>query len=169
VKHITHVALFCRDLDRSVAWYRDILGMKIMASNPGHFFGMSFGHKHHDLALVQAPPNFADPKKPSVGLYHFAVDTGSFEETLSVFDRVREQGVEVEKSIDHRLGIGVYLKDPDGNLVELWSEAFPSMEEAVASIAKMDPPFNENPIGYPIEIHKIWEESRGVSGSGHEK
>lgn len=155
VKFITHVALYCRDLEFSSSWYQRLLGMKVQASAPGRFSALSFGHKHHDLALVQAPKEFADPQRGQVGLYHISIDTGSFEESVDIYRRAMAENNEFVKAIDHRVGHGIYLRDPDGNIIELWSEVYPSMEEAVAQLDKFDPPFAQNPIGYPLDIAAV--------------
>lgn len=152
LKFITHVALFCAELDRSVRWYSDVLGMRVMAQSPGRFAAMSFGHKHHDLALVQAPPEFAPPDPPRVGLYHVSVDVGSFAESLALYDRAMQAQSPFVKAIDHRVGNGIYVRDPDGNIIELWSEAYATMTEALGSMESMDPPFEENPVGFPLDI-----------------
>jgi len=153
-KFVTHVALYCRDLDKSAAWYRRVFEMKVLAEAPGRFAALSFGERHHDFALVQAPPEFRDPAPPRIGLYHIAVDTGSFAESLAIFKRARAENAEFVKAIDHRVGNGIYIRDPDGNILELWSEIYATMAEAIASIAKMDPPFQENPIGFPLDIEE---------------
>jgi catechol-2,3-dioxygenase len=166
VKFVTHVALYCRDLARSVAWYCDVLGMSVKASAPGRFAAVSFGHKHHDFALVQAPAEFADPAPPQVGLYHVAIDTGGFEESVALLRRAKAVNSVFVKGIDHRLGIGIYVRDPDGNVIEFWSETYATMEEAIAKIATLDPPFAVNPIGYPLDIEAVLATGEPVRASG---
>lgn len=159
MKFITHIALYCANVDDSISWYEDILGMKVRAMAPGRFAGMTFGERHHDMALVQAPPDFNPANRPQVGLYHISVDTGSLDESLRIYDRAKTAGRLVfEKAVDHRVGTGIYIRDPDGNLVELWSEAYGTMKEAVEAIDHFDPPFEENPIGWPLDIEQLWTE-----------
>lgn len=166
-RFFTHVALYCADLGRSIRWYQDVLSMGIVAQSPGRFAAMSFGEKHHDLALVQAPPHFAPPSTGRVGLYHVAVDAGTFEESLALYRRAMAAGSEPVKAIDHRVGRGLYVRDPDGNVIELWTEAYPSMQEAIASIGSMDPPFEENPIGFPLDIEASLRDGRPVHAPPH--
>lgn len=161
-KFITHVAFYCQDLGKTVSWYQDVLEMNIVAEAPGRFAALSFGDKHHDLALVQAPEGFGKPEVQKAGLYHYAIDTGSFDASMKIYERAKELGVVVEKAMDHRLGRGIYIRDPDLNLVELWSESYPSYVEAIASLTDMDPPFSENPVGWPIDdIYAEWKKLQG--------
>lgn len=156
MKFITHLALYCSDLETSVDWYRQVFDMKVIASSPGRFAAISFGEKHHDLALVQAPDTFGPPEVKRAGLYHFAVDTGSFDNSMRIYGRAKALGGSAEKAIDHRLGMGVYVRDPDQNLVELWSETYGSYAEGIATLPKMDPPFSENPIGWPFDAEDAY-------------
>lgn len=163
VKFVTHVALYCGDVNKTSKWYQNVFGMKVLAEAPNHFAALSFGEKHHDLALVQAPPAFGRAEIKRVGLYHFAVDTGSFDSSMRIYERAMQAGALFEKAIDHRVGKGVYVRDPDLNLVELWSEHYPTYAAAVQSLSEMSPPFAENPIGYPLvidEIYRTWKSSQ---------
>ncbi|MEM8935264.1 MAG: VOC family protein [Pseudomonadota bacterium] len=157
-KFVTHIALYCKDLERSVEWYQSVLGLKIMAESKGKFTGMTFGEKHHDFALVQAPPDFGDPVVKKAGLYHISIDTGSRDNSFEIYDRFVKQGGTVDKAINHRVGYGIYIRDPDLNLIELWDELYKSYEEANATIPHFDPPFSENPIGWPFDIDTAYEE-----------
>jgi catechol-2,3-dioxygenase len=155
---ITHVALYCRDLQKSIDWYDHVFGMKIIASSPGRFAALSFGEKHHDVALVQAPDDFGPPEVKKAGLYHVSIDTGSFDNSMRAYERAMEMGATAEKAIDHRLGHGIYIRDPDLNLIELWSESFPSYAEAIDSLPQLDPPFSENPVGWHLNIDEVYDE-----------
>ncbi len=166
VKFITHIALYVGDLERSIRWYEDVMGMKINASSPGRFAAVSFGYRHHDLALVQAPPDYKPVDTDRVGVYHMAIDTGSFDNSMRIYGKARELGMlDFVKATDHRLGVGIYLRDPDGNIIELWSEYHKRMDDAIASIDKMDPPFEENPIGFPMDMEETWRKWSAEHGA----
>lgn len=69
---ITHIGLNVGDLRRSVAFYRDALGMKVMKSADGRFATVSFGYQHHDIALIPARGPDAAPGR--LGMNHFAIE-----------------------------------------------------------------------------------------------
>ncbi len=164
MKFVTHVALYCQDLQKSIDWYEHVFGMKVTASSPGRFAAITFGERHHDLALIQAPDDFGPPEVKKAGLYHISIDTGSFDNSMRIYERAMEMGTSFEKAIDHRIGHGIYIRDPDLNLIELWSESYPSYAEAIASIPQMDPPFTENPIGWYLNIDDVynkWKKEQG--------
>jgi len=167
LKFITHVALFCQDVDASKKWYQDVLGMKVIAESKGRFCALSFGERHHDIALAKAPIDSGRTTQGNVGLYHISIDVGTYDDSLDVFERAKAAGAEFVKVVDHRVGRGVYVRDPDGNVLELWSESYPSYAEAIDSIAEMDPSFEENPIGFYLDIdeevrkHRRSPDSRG--------
>lgn len=151
---ITHVALYCQDVAISRRWYVNVLGMKIMGEAEGKFCALSFGEKHHDIALAKAPNNTGDTVHGDVGLYHISVDVGTYRDSLEYYKKAMGEGTEFLKIIDHRLGRGVYVRDPDGNVIEFWSEAHESYSEAIGSVKSFNPSFETNPVGYYLDIEE---------------
>lgn len=151
---ITHIGLNVGDLSRSVAFYRDALGMKVMKSADGRFATVSFGYQHHDLALIPARDGQCRP--PGVGMNHFAVAVRDYAELVQFTGRLMEAGVRIDRAVDHRTGVGVYFQDPDGNNLELWCENFESMERAIAFGSEMSEEFEENHIGYPLDVQQLY-------------
>lgn len=152
IPFVTHVALYCEDVAKSKAWYIEVLGMKVHAESEGVFCALSFGEKHHDIALAKAPNQTGRTTLGNVGLYHISIDVGSYQQSLRLYKKADAFGSEFVKIIDHRLGSGVYVRDPDGNIIELWSERMATYGEAIAAIDKLEPSFEENPIGYYLDI-----------------
>jgi catechol-2,3-dioxygenase len=115
----THLSLFVRDPEASAAWFADVLGMKITARGPRWVF-LSFGRKHHDLALIRAEPG-AQPG--GIGLQHYGLEIdGDVEELRRLYGMLLAKGVTVVKTTDHKIGYGLYFLDPDGNRFEFFSE-----------------------------------------------
>lgn len=151
-RFITHVALYCQNVATSKQWYQDVLGMSVVAESEGKFCALSFGEKHHDIALAKAPNDTGRTVYGNVGLYHISIDVGSYEDSLRIYQKAQAKNSEFVKIVNHRLGRGVYVRDPDGNVIEMWSEAYPSYKEAIASIETFSPSFEDNPIGYYLDI-----------------
>lgn len=132
---IVHVGFYCKDLKASVAWYKEVLGMEEQFGFPGRAQAMGFGGEKddHDIFLVQAPDHYAEPTpmhfdyetltptKGRVGFYHVAIDFQSFEAAMQAYGRALARNSLLAKGVQHGDGRGIYVRDPDGNLVELFS------------------------------------------------
>jgi catechol 2,3-dioxygenase len=123
VSKVGHVVLRVQDLDRSLAFYSDLLGLRVVARRDfgeGPMVFLSSGDSHHDLALVETPT--AQPRGRA--LHHIALKVGnSVEELASVRDQVARHDVPIHVALDHRVSQGLYVSDPDGNLLELYVDA----------------------------------------------
>lgn len=155
---ITHIGINVSDLALSVAFYRDAMGMRVMKSADGRFATVSFGYQHHDLALI--PARGADRRQGSIGMNHFAVEVRDYAELVDFTGRLVDAGVRIDRAIDHRTGVGVYFQDPDGNNLELWCENFAKMERAIEFGTEMSEEFEENHIGYPLDIQQMVKDYR---------
>ena len=120
VADIGHVHLKVADLDRSVSFYRDLLGMEVKNVVDGAAF-LAFGSYHHHLALNTWQSKDGDPPAPQeTGLYHFAIRFASRRELASRLKRLLDAGVPIESSSDcGGIADSLYLRDPDQNGVEL--------------------------------------------------
>jgi len=120
---IGHVHLTVSDLERSLAFYRDALGFEITARYGPDAVFLSAGGYHHHIGLNTwagrgAPP----PTEGSTGLYHFAIlypDRAALAEAVR---RVLAHGIALEGGSDHGVSEAVYLRDPDGNGIELYRD-----------------------------------------------
>lgn len=123
-----HIVIKVRDLKRSVPFYRDVLGIKEVAHYQKNMVFFSFGENHHDLALLEvgADAPAADPN--AVGLYHFALKVGSHLDDLREMKKWLEQNkATIVGMSDHRVSQALYIHDPDGNEIELYVDADPSI------------------------------------------
>jgi catechol 2,3-dioxygenase len=120
VADIGHVHLKVADLDRAVAFYRDLLGMDVKNAVDGAAF-LAFGSYHHHVALNTWASRGSDPPPPqATGLYHFAIRYASRHDLAAACRRLLDAGVPIDSSSDcGGIADSLYLRDPDQNGVEL--------------------------------------------------
>jgi catechol 2,3-dioxygenase len=120
---IGHVHLTVSDLDRALAFYRDVLGFEVTARYGGEAVFLSAGGYHHHLGLnTWAGRGAPRPAPGTTGLYHFAVLLPDRSALAAAVRRVRDAGLPLEGASDHGVSEAVYLRDPDGNGVELYRD-----------------------------------------------
>ena len=117
-----HVVFYVRELERSVDFYREIVGLDMQ----GRIFGnraalLSGGRTHHELLLIEVGDLPQSPHGRRIGLYHVGWKVGQhISELRKVFERIRVNGIAIEGLADHTISQSIYLRDPDGNEVELY-------------------------------------------------
>ena len=114
---INHVALKVRDLERSRKFY-ELLGFEETGSRDRMLFFAVAGHHHH-IALLEMGEDAVDPPRHSVGGLHFAITVDKEAEIGRLYRLVTEAGYKVVRTIDHFSNRSFYVKDPDGNAVEI--------------------------------------------------
>jgi catechol 2,3-dioxygenase len=120
---IGHVHLTVADLDRALAFYRDVLGFEVTARYGRDAVFLSAGGYHHHLGLnTWAGRGAPRPAPGTTGLYHFAILYPSRAELARALRRVVEAQVPLEGASDHGVSEAIYLRDPDGNGVELYRD-----------------------------------------------
>jgi glyoxylase I family protein len=121
-----HLTLLCKDVERSVAFYRNLLGMRLVKQTVNEddrgarhlFFGDEEGRPGTLITCLEYP----DLDEGTVGrgsTHHFALAVGSEEELAGWRDYLTAQGIPVTDVMDRTYFKSVYLRDPDGHIVEL--------------------------------------------------
>ncbi|MGY1605954.1 MULTISPECIES: VOC family protein [unclassified Geodermatophilus] len=117
VQRLNHAVLYVRDVARSTAFYRDVLGFRVKAEIPGRavFLQAEGSTNDHDLGLFAAGPGAAPSEagRGTVGLYHLAWEVDTLAELARVRDALTEAGALVGAS-DHATTKALYAQDPDG-------------------------------------------------------
>ncbi len=120
---IGHVHLKVADLDRSIAFYSDVLGFELQQKFGESAAFLSAGGYHHHLGLnTWESRGGTPPPKGHTGLYHTAFLYPDRAQLGDALRRVIAAGVPIEGAADHGVSEAVYLSDPDGNGIELYRD-----------------------------------------------
>src|SRR3989441_7713327 len=120
---IGHVHLTVGDLDRALRFYRDALGFEITARYGPDAVFLSAGGYHHHIGLnTWAGRGAPRPPAGTTGLYHLAILYPDRQALAAAVRRVLEHGIPLEGVSDHGVSEAGYLRDPDGNGVELYCD-----------------------------------------------
>jgi catechol 2,3-dioxygenase len=120
--HLGHVVFYVRDLERSLRFYREVVGLMPV----GRIFNdraamLTSGATHHELLLIQVGDAPGPLPGRRIGLYHVGWKVGeSLAELRAARDRVLAAGLVLDGQSDHTVSQSLYLRDPDGNEVELY-------------------------------------------------
>lgn len=125
IKELGHVVLYVKDIERSSRFYREILGFRQVypeKGNKSNFAVFSSGRTHHELLLIEVGPYAkSQPEGIRVGLYHIGLKVGNSDQELKeALNILIENNVEIVGMSDHFVTHSIYLKDPDGNEIELY-------------------------------------------------
>ena len=131
---IGHVHLKVADLDRAVTFYRDVLGFEVTQrfGSQAAFLGMD-GYHHHIGLNTWESRGGTPPPVGTTGLYHVAILYPTREALATALCRVMESGISLDGAANHGVSEAIYLRDPDGNGLELYwdrpREAWPRTKE----------------------------------------
>ena len=119
---LAHVVFYVRDLDRSVEFYTRVVGLDVK----GHIFHdmaaiLTGGSTHHELLLIEVGEAQGPLHGRRVGLYHVGWKVGdSLADLQAAYQRIIDAGYQLDGMSDHTVSKSLYLKDPDGNEIELF-------------------------------------------------
>src|ERR1700752_246270 len=118
---IGHIHLTVADLDRSLAFYRDLLGFEVTMWHGDSAVFLSAGGYHHHIGLnTWAGKGAEPPPRGHTGLYHFAILYPTRKELAVTLKKLIEANYPLTGRADHGVSEAIYLNDPDGNGVELY-------------------------------------------------
>jgi catechol-2,3-dioxygenase len=143
VKELGHIVLYVRDLDRSRRFYREVLGWREVTTMGDAAAVFSSGRTHHELLLLEVGSEAqAIPQGRRLGLYHFGLKIGETDEELrAAIRQLQSEGAEIVGTADHTVTHSVYIRDPDGNEIELYIDVQPEVwrDDPQAIVAPIRP------------------------------
>jgi len=120
---IGHVHLQVARLDRAIAFYRDVIGFTLKQTMGDSAAFLAAGDYHHHLGLnTWESLGGSPPPAGTTGLYHHAILYPDRPALARAVARVLAAGVPLEGIADHGVSESVYLRDPDGNGIELYRD-----------------------------------------------
>jgi catechol 2,3-dioxygenase len=117
---IGHVHLKVADIERSLAFYSDVLGFELKQRMPGAAFIAAGGYHHHIGLNTWESKGGAPPPRGATGLYHIAILYPTRALLADALRRLMSAGIPLDGASDHGVSEALYLRDPDGNGVELY-------------------------------------------------
>jgi len=114
-----HVGIYVRDLDRMVAFYRDLIGMRVTKQNwrAGIVFLSSNPERvDHEIALMRGRPSPEDPHL----IQQISMRVATLDDLREFHRRLRAEGYRIERVVNHASAIGCYFFDPEGNRTEVF-------------------------------------------------
>jgi len=140
-----HVHLHVSDLERAIAFYRDVIGLEVTQRFGRQAAFLASGGYHHHLGLniwrtAGAPP----APKGHPGLYHVAFLYPDRPSLGAALRRVTAAGVGITGAADHGVSEAIYFDDPDGNGVEVYRDRAPEAwpRDAAGSLAMTNAPLD---------------------------
>lgn len=121
--HIGHVHLKVSDLDRALAFYRDLLGFELTTMYGENAAFISAGGYHHHIGLNTWHSKGGSPApQNSAGLFHLAILYPTRKDLAEIVQRLIDHEYPISGASDHGVSEAIYLDDPDGNGVELYRD-----------------------------------------------
>ncbi len=142
---VGHIHLKVSDLDRAIAFYRDVLGFDLTQRYGDQVAFLSAGGYHHHVGLNTWHSKGADPAPVrAAGLYHVAFVFPDRAALGAALQRVLDHGTPLDGAADHGVSEAVYFRDPDGNGIELYVDRTPKdwPRDAQGDLAMVNDPLD---------------------------
>ena len=118
---VGHVNLKVANLDRALAFYEGVLGLKITKRIGDVAAFLAFGDYHHDICVNTWQSRDGEPPKANAtDLFHVAFLYASRSDLADAHQRLKAAHIEIDATVDHGVSESLYVRDPDQNGVELY-------------------------------------------------
>jgi catechol 2,3-dioxygenase len=153
---IGHVHLKVSDLERAIGFYRDVLGLELMQRMGDQAAFLSAGGYHHHIGLNTWESKGGSPAPAgATGLFHVALRYPDRVALADALRRVLDAGIPIDGASDHGVSEAIYLRDPDGNGIELYRdrprEEWPRPADGSSGLAMILDPFDLNALLAELE------------------
>ena len=156
-----HVGIYVRDLERMVAFYRDVMGMQVTKQNWRAglvFLSADPDAVDHEIALIRGRPDAADPHL----INQISMRVGTLDDLRTFHRRLVGQGYRIDVVANHASAIGCYFFDPEGNRTEVfWVTGRPCWVPTATPIDIEQP--DEVVMA---EVDRIWNKLRDIPMGG---
>lgn len=154
-----HVTFKTSRLQEMVDWYQKVIGVTVTFQDANNAWTTNDAANHR-IAFLSVPELSDDPDKVAHnGIHHSAFEYDSFDDLMTSYARMRDEGVEPAFSLHHGLTISIYYRDPEGNYVELQSDEFGDWAKSTEWMRTAED-FRANPIGTFFDPEKVYQAHR---------
>jgi catechol 2,3-dioxygenase-like lactoylglutathione lyase family enzyme len=157
IKGLSHIVLYVNDLDKMVAFYRDVLGLVKYRENPNRMVFLTPDPEidDHQIALTKGREGNAK----IIGHIAWRVDTPA--EVKEFYERFKAKGVPIDHCVSHayeEMGntVSCYFLDPEGNRLEIY-----------ALVPERDDARVNRPLDLDKSVDEIVAQASGLVNSGH--
>ena len=153
-ERIGHVVLKVRDLERSKKFYAEVMGLEVMKVEPSikMAFFASNGRDHHEIATIEIDVKDSDSQATGVGLSHLAFRLRDEAHLHAAYADLKGHGIEIVSAVNHGVTKSVYLRDPDGHLLEVYCDG---LVEKIATFP--DPYMGTRPLDFAKDAPNFME------------
>ncbi|KAN0091741.1 putative biphenyl-2,3-diol 1,2-dioxygenase III [Hyaloscypha variabilis] len=144
---LAHVVLRTTNLKSMVSFYKVFLGGHSAYENDNSAF-ITYDEEHHRIAIA-AVPGTGPKQRTSSGLEHIAFGYNTLRDLLDSYKQRKEYGIIPMWGVNHGPTVSMYYQDPDGNVLEVQVDCFPTSDAANAWMQGEE--FAENPLGVEFE------------------
>jgi catechol-2,3-dioxygenase len=161
VTGLGHVGIYVRDLERMVAFYRDVMGMQVTKQNwrlGAVFLSADPEAVDHEIALMRGRPSAEDPHL----IQQISMRVDTLDDLRSFHRRLRAEGYRIERVVNHASAIGCYFFDPEGNRTEVFWVTGRASWVPVANPIDIEKSYAAE----LAEIDQLWKKVRDVPVGG---
>jgi len=161
VTGLGHVGIYVQDLERMVAFYRDVMGMRITKQNwraGAVFLSADPEAVDHEIALMRGRPDATDPHL----IQQISMRVSSLDDLRVFHRRLTAEGYRIERVVNHASAIGCYFFDPEGNRTEVfWVTGRPCWVPTASAID-----IHQADEAVLAEVDRVWTQLRHVPVGG---